>query len=599
MPNKQKPTRTQLAQLAGLPKDPDLVVEGGMRTLGVFLREGNETIQPQAALWLDTTSQVMRATQVINPRLSPDGGVGAALEALVVACVGPFDAPAPGLAPPIDIRRAGKGSTRGAPSLLPRPGLPASIRVNDVSLAEAARAIFEPLGVHVEQADHVPTFDAAFQSLSEFMGAEEAGTSPEPFAWDIDPALLPALYKAASGYWRRAPWTYTPDHPPLAIAVGEHGPQPGQDMLYASILGGGEMVQGVAFYYSLDDLRQAMRQGANLELQDADLDAAVAMLQKMGAPVDQIPRDMLHEVLGGLMAQEGNGGELKLESLQNTLVLFFAPVEESDPTYVDWLRVHRLKYPSREGVPSFFRTAPGTEPRSPDAQEARALTLALGATNQFFSQHGRLLETVFPPETALTHRAEVESGTDRVVLDVTFPPPDFAWDEEERGWDGPEEPASEAGQKTVYRFLVTLEWEPSVWRRIEVRGDQTLDDLHEAIQEAFDWDNDHLYAFFLSGKAWDDESAYKGPMSDGRSAARTRLEHLPLKRGKRVLYLFDFGDELRHTVKLEAIVPDGVESGAEYPRITERRGASVPQYPNVEDEEEDWEEDEGEEDKDE
>ena len=65
----------------------------------------------------------------------------------------------------------------------------------------------------------------------------------------------------------------------------------------------------------------------------------------------------------------------------------------------------------------------------------------------------------------------------------------------------------------------------SVWRRMEMTGDQTLDELHEAIQRAFHWDNDHLYAFFLSGKAWDRQTEYESPFGEGeRNASRYRLE---------------------------------------------------------------------------
>lgn len=49
------------------------------------------------------------------------------------------------------------------------------------------------------------------------------------------------------------------------------------------------------------------------------------------------------------------------------------------------------------------------------------------------------------------------------------------------------------------------------WRKIELRADQTLAELHLAIQRAFKFDNDHLYSFFMSGKAWDSESEYNLP----------------------------------------------------------------------------------------
>src|SRR3990172_8055116 len=37
--------------------------------------------------------------------------------------------------------------------------------------------------------------------------------------------------------------------------------------------------------------------------------------------------------------------------------------------------------------------------------------------------------------------------------------------------------------KAAYLFCVALMWKKSVWRTIEVRGDQTLHDLHGAIQQ--------------------------------------------------------------------------------------------------------------------
>jgi hypothetical protein len=98
------------------------------------------------------------------------------------------------------------------------------------------------------------------------------------------------------------------------------------------------------------------------------------------------------------------------------------------------------------------------------------------------------------------------------------------------------------------------------------------------MQFAFDLGDDHLYAFYLSGKAWDSLTEYASPHSDGRNAARYRLERLPLAMGQRFLYIFDFGDDIRFQITLEAVIPSGVESAEHYPRITEERGTFSPQY---------------------
>jgi pRiA4b ORF-3-like protein len=133
----------------------------------------------------------------------------------------------------------------------------------------------------------------------------------------------------------------------------------------------------------------------------------------------------------------------------------------------------------------------------------------------------------------------------------------------------------------AYLFRVVLKWDRQVWRTIEVRGEHTLNHLHLAIQQAFGWDNDHLYAFFMSGKRWDPATEYADPRAeDGRSADEVRIGALRLVPRKRFLYLFDYGDELLHDVWLVCVGP--VEPGVKYPRIVKMHGEAPPQYPPYE-----------------
>lgn len=60
----------------------------------------------------------------------------------------------------------------------------------------------------------------------------------------------------------------------------------------------------------------------------------------------------------------------------------------------------------------------------------------------------------------------------------------------------------------TYTFHVSIPGTGRVWRKVEMRSDQTLEDLHFAIQDAFDFDADHLYSFFMSGRAWDRSTEY-------------------------------------------------------------------------------------------
>lgn len=63
----------------------------------------------------------------------------------------------------------------------------------------------------------------------------------------------------------------------------------------------------------------------------------------------------------------------------------------------------------------------------------------------------------------------------------------------------------------TYTFHVSIPGTGRVWRKIELVEDHTLEDLHWAIQEAFDFGGDHLYSFFMSGKAWDRSTEYALP----------------------------------------------------------------------------------------
>src|SRR5437879_4661308 len=77
--------RGALEQLAKLPRRPELVIEGGKRTVGIYVRENRQSYQPQMALWREADSGFIRAAQVIDPSEADDGGVGDALRVLVNA----------------------------------------------------------------------------------------------------------------------------------------------------------------------------------------------------------------------------------------------------------------------------------------------------------------------------------------------------------------------------------------------------------------------------------------------------------------------------------------------------------------------------------
>jgi len=134
----------------------------------------------------------------------------------------------------------------------------------------------------------------------------------------------------------------------------------------------------------------------------------------------------------------------------------------------------------------------------------------------------------------------------------------------------------------VFVFRARLVDARRVRRRVAVRGDQTLADLHLALQDAFEWDDDHLYAFWLDGVYWSRrgvEFTHPGharELGDPHTrSARVRLGDLGLEPGQKIAYVFDFGDEWR--VELTVARVDADDGGA-YPRLLESSGEAPPQY---------------------
>jgi len=151
--------------------------------------------------------------------------------------------------------------------------------------------------------------------------------------------------------------------------------------------------------------------------------------------------------------------------------------------------------------------------------------------------------------------------------------------------DKTQQPAKE-NPVEIYTFKVNLKESPEVWRKIEIKGSQTLHNLHKVIFKAYERYDEHLYAFFLSNKPLDSSSEYglPDPESSAKNAKRARIDSLGLPVKKRFLYLFDFGDEWWHSVQLLGIKQE--EPKGKYPRIIESQGEAPPQYA-------DYDEDEG------
>lgn len=122
----------------------------------------------------------------------------------------------------------------------------------------------------------------------------------------------------------------------------------------------------------------------------------------------------------------------------------------------------------------------------------------------------------------------------------------------------------EAMPEQIARIRITLDdTNPAVWRRVELPLTNNLKTLHLAIQAAMLFENYHLFQFDVGdtryGIPFDDEWSD----TPTRDAGNIRLGKLVERGVTDFTYTYDFGDNWRHTVAIEAIMPSDPDK--EYP----------------------------------
>ena len=100
------------------------------------------------------------------------------------------------------------------------------------------------------------------------------------------------------------------------------------------------------------------------------------------------------------------------------------------------------------------------------------------------------------------------------------------------------------------------EIEPAIWRRLVVPIQWDLRQLHLAIQAAFNWWDDHLHEFHIGGLRYRNVSVLEEDLlADGPRVfdeQEVRLRDF-LGTGIMFTYIYDFGDDWRHTIELEEL----------------------------------------------
>ena len=127
----------------------------------------------------------------------------------------------------------------------------------------------------------------------------------------------------------------------------------------------------------------------------------------------------------------------------------------------------------------------------------------------------------------------------------------------------------------IYQLKVTLrDTKPPIWRRVLVDGASTLHHVHDVIQAAFGWWNSHLHVFEVGSIRYgvvDPDDDWGLPTHDESSV---RLDSIAAA-GSKLDYTYDFGDNWRHAIVVEEVLPG--DSTATVPACIGGRRACPPE----------------------
>ena len=130
------------------------------------------------------------------------------------------------------------------------------------------------------------------------------------------------------------------------------------------------------------------------------------------------------------------------------------------------------------------------------------------------------------------------------------------------------------GPPRIHQLKVTLKGgRPAIWRRVLVRSDTTLAQLHQVLQIAMGWYNSHLHEFVADGVQYGVPDTELGLTAQDERAVT--LADVAPAAGHRLLYEYDFGDGWEHDVLVEKLFE--AEPGATYPVCVKGRRACPPE----------------------
>ena len=114
----------------------------------------------------------------------------------------------------------------------------------------------------------------------------------------------------------------------------------------------------------------------------------------------------------------------------------------------------------------------------------------------------------------------------------------------------------------VYQLRIWIrKISPQIWRRVLVRSDSTIVQLHDTLQIVFGWSDEHLHQFLIRGKPYG--IGRIGGISFDDNPHQVRLGDFHFRWKETWLYEYDLTDWWQHEIHLEQTLP--LDPAKQYP----------------------------------
>ena len=124
----------------------------------------------------------------------------------------------------------------------------------------------------------------------------------------------------------------------------------------------------------------------------------------------------------------------------------------------------------------------------------------------------------------------------------------------------------------IYRFRVILDndTEEDIFRDLEIRESDTLEDLHNIVTQSFGFDGAEMASFYISNDSWEQgEEISLFDLSEGntptRSMAGTTISDVVHEMQTKLIYVYDFLSMWTFFVELAEIFDEA--EGLDYPNL--------------------------------